>query len=289
MPSWETTYVPSTDGVQVAMHDFGGDGRLLLFNHATGFCGHVWQPMIESLRSRFRCVAIDLRAHGHTVLPEGLAPVWRGMADDLTAVIDHLSPGEPVLAVGHSMGGTAIIMAETARRGLVDRAWTFEPILLPLAPVVTGEAGPDIARAARRRRGVFASRLEARQRYAGRPPLDRLDRRALDAYVEHGFVERADGTVALRCSPETEAAVFEHHNTGADLLIAGLGIPFLVAVGRADDGPAAQAIAAVGPLSGVRVVEYPDLTHFGPLEEPDRLAVDVERFFMGEIGTEEDG
>ena len=36
-----TTYVSSTEGVEVAVHDFGGEGPTLLLCHATGFCAHT--------------------------------------------------------------------------------------------------------------------------------------------------------------------------------------------------------------------------------------------------------
>lgn len=280
-PGWDTTFVDSTDGVRVAVHDFGGDGRLLLFAHATGFCAQVWLPMIASLRDRFHCVALDIRAHGLSELPADVEPVWRGMADDVTAVITHLSPGQPVWAVGHSMGGSAILMAETERPGLVERAWTYEPILLPAAPVLRGDDAPDIAKAARRRRSSFESRQQAFDRYGSRPPLSGLDRRALRAYIDHGLVEEDDGSVSLRCTPSVEASIFEHHNSGALEAAAKVAIPFAVGVGGGGDGPADWARAAVADHRHLQLVEYPDLTHFGPLEEPDRLAVDVVSFLDG--------
>jgi pimeloyl-ACP methyl ester carboxylesterase len=282
----ETTFHPSTDGVQVAVHDFGGKGPLVILCHATGFCGHVWLPMAEALVERFHCVAVDFRAHGVTKLPEGVALDWRGMANDLTAVIDAWSPREPVWAIGHSMGGSAIIMAETARAGLVERAWMYEPILLRRGPVLLGDDAPDIANAARARRATFASRQEARDRYASRPPLSVLDPRALDAYVEHGFEELPDGSVTLRCTPEHEASVFEHHLSGAFELVHELAIPFRIAVGGAsppvpDGGPAVWVAEAAATNPRLETVTYPDLTHFGPLEAPDRLAADAGAYFLG--------
>lgn len=285
MTGTETSFVSSTDGVQVAVHDFGGRGRLLLFCHATGFCANTWQPMIELLQDRFHCVAIDFRAHGRTQLPDGVALAWNGMADDLTAVVQALSPGQPTLAVGHSMGGTSIILAEAARPGLFERAWAYEPILLRHAPVLVGDDGPEIAKATRARRATFGSAQEAFDRYAGRPPLGLLDHRALRAYVEHGFRPLDDGTITLRCRPEQEASVFEHHNTGAFDRVAELTMPFLIGAGGDPDGPAQWVHEAASLHGGLHVVDYPDLTHFGPLQEPDRLGADVALFFAGEVGA----
>jgi pimeloyl-ACP methyl ester carboxylesterase len=289
MPSWETIHVPSTDGVHVAVHDFGGDGRLLVLCHATGFCGLTWLPLIEPLVAKLdlpvHLVALDFRAHGQTELPSGVDLAWRGMADDLTAVIDELSPGEPVWAVGHSMGGSAIILAETARPGLVERAWTYEPILLPHGPTRTGSSGPAIAVGARARRATFASRQEAYDRYASRPPLGLLDPGVLAAYIEHGFVDEPSGGVTLRCAPHQEASVFEHHNAGTFEAAGRLTMPIVVAASGDGDGPAEWVHSAVDLYPHLSLVNYPDLTHFGPLQEPDRLAVDVALYFLDGVGN----
>ncbi|MCP3989930.1 MAG: alpha/beta hydrolase [Actinomycetia bacterium] len=280
MISSETTFYPSTDGVQVAVHDFGGQGRLLLFCHATGFCAHTWSPMIESLADQFHCVALDVRAHGLTKLPVGASLAWRGMADDVTAVIEALSPDEPMLTVGHSLGGSAIILAETGRPGLVERAWMFEPILMRAAPVAIGRNAPDIANAARGRRATFASRQEAVERFARRPPLSLLDPRALEAYVEHGFEYLPDGSVTLRCRPEDEASVFEHHFSGTFERAADLTIPVVMATGGGSQGPADRVAEAAAANPALKRVEYQDLSHFGPLQAPDRLAADVAAFML---------
>lgn len=283
MPS--TFTVPSTDGVEVVVHDLGGAGPLLIMGHATGFCGPMWAPLAAGLTDRFHCVAVDFRGHGRTGLPDGVSLRWTGMADDVTAVIDHLSPGSPAWALGHSMGGTALILAEAARPGLVERAWMFEPILFPLEPVRTGDQGPPIAQGARARRDRFSSRAEARQRYRQRPPLSLLDSRCLDAYLDHGFETGPGGSVRLRCRPEWEASVFEHHNTGALDLVGQIDTELRLVVGnrRSANGeenrPSVMATQAAQRHPHLTVVEYPELSHFGPLQAPDQLVRDVARFF----------
>ena len=90
--------------------------------------------------------------------------------------------------VGHSMGGTALVMAELARPGTFRGLVLFEPILFP--PDVNRPEGPSpMIEAARRRRAVFASRDEAYENFAGKPPLDALTPEVLRAYVDHGFAD----------------------------------------------------------------------------------------------------
>jgi 3-oxoadipate enol-lactonase len=63
----------------------------------------------------FRLISYDARGHGES---EGTAVAelyrWESLAEDLLAVADHFSPGEPVRAMGISMG-TATILCALAR------------------------------------------------------------------------------------------------------------------------------------------------------------------------------
>ena len=71
------------------------------------------------------------------------------------------------------------------------------------------ELSSSLAQAARQRREIFASRREAYDNYASKPPLSVLDPRALAAYVDFGFEDLPDGTVRLRCRGENEALIYE--------------------------------------------------------------------------------
>ncbi len=270
-------FVDSTDGVRVRIHDLGGDGPPLVLSHATGFCGGVWRPFAAALADRYHCYALDYRAHGETELPSGVSLDWRGMADDLLAVVDAVSPDEPVRVVGHSLGGAAIVLAGVRAPGRFAAAAAFEPILIPLD---TPPRQSPLVEGARRRRAVWPSRAEARERYGSRPPLSLLDPDALDAYVEFGFVDLPDGTVTLRCEPEHEAQVFEHHKSGAWEAAADIDFPYLVAVGAGDELPAVagRRVTEAHP-ERFTLADYPELTHFGPLEAPARLAADVDAWF----------
>lgn len=290
----QPTFVDSTDGVSVASYDFGGDGPLLVLCHATGFCGLLWAPIARSLCDDFHCVALDFRGHGRTGRPEGVSLNWKGMAQDLLAVIDDAlrRRGEPtdtaVHAVGHSMGGASIVLAELARPGTIEKAWAFEPILFPTpddaeqdpvgdglvheSPLVTG---------ARRRRAEFESRDAAFDRYRSRPPFSDVDPDMLRLYVDQGFRDLPDGSVRLRCEPENEAQVFEKSLCGAFEHLAEVDFPFLIAASGDGAPPAliAPTVAARNPA--FELVDYPDLTHFAPLEAPQLLAADIAAWFAG--------
>jgi len=274
--------VTSSHGVELQGYDFGGTGPTLLLCHATGFCGYVWEPVISRLQSHFRCVGFDFRGHGRSTSPMDDDMAWSGMARDLLVVVDHVSPHEPVRAVGHSLGGAAIVLAETARPGTFHSAWTYEPILFAGPGPDEDPAEPDrseMSQRARSRRAVFPSRDDAYQRYRTRTPLSLLDDRCLRAYVEHALCDRADGSVELCCSPEREARVYERHRSGAGELVSSLTIPFAMGVGGQEDVPAQVVVEIASAHPALELIRYPQLTHFGPLQDPDGIADDIGRWF----------
>jgi pimeloyl-ACP methyl ester carboxylesterase len=270
----------STDGVELEVHDLGGDGPTLLIAHATGMCGGAYLPMAAGLRSRFHVWALDFRAHGRSSVPASGELAWPGMIDDVLATVDALGGG-PLPAIGHSMGGACLMGAERRRPGTISRAFLFEPIIVPAG---FDRPGPNpMAEAARRRRPSFPSRAEALSRYAGRPPLGTWRADALHAYVEHGFTEQADGSVALSCTPEHEAQVFE--GTGKPLIrdMVDVTTPVVVAYGARDLGPSPAAFAPLvaDALPHGEGRRYAHLDHFGPFQDPTTLAEDAVAFLAG--------
>ncbi|MGI9624770.1 MAG: alpha/beta fold hydrolase [Acidimicrobiales bacterium] len=271
--------VSSSDGVHVVAYDYGGDGRPVIFAHATGFHGRYWDPICSKLGPAFRCITVDLRGHGDSEVPVGLDMRWTGMANDITAVIDAFELPS-ILAVGHSMGGCSIVLAEQARPGLIERAWVFEPIIMP--PELTDQVPVEssvMVQAALRRRETFDSRVQAYERYRSRPPFSTVDPAALSAYVDHGFDDLDDGSVILKCRRETEAAVFSNSRTDAFANLGSVETPTVVG-GSGDGGHP----AGLAPVVAERLVngtfEYQsDLSHFAPMESPDRISVAISNAF----------
>ncbi len=270
-------YVSSTSGVDVALHDLGGDGPIVLFAHATGFHGRCYEPVAAALADRFHCFAVDLRGHGDSKFPDGLDLAWSGMGEDLLAVKAELSPAGPLLAVGHSMGGASILLAEAQAPGTFASAWVFEPIVFP--PQLIDPNGSPLVLSARKRREVFDSFDAVIERYGSRPPFDRVDPRALRAYVHHGFRSQDDGTVILKCRGEIEAQVFENSNNQAWDRLPDIELP--VAVGMSGDGGAPASVGApiAEALANGSLLMFDDLTHFGPFEAPERIAESIADWF----------
>ena len=256
------------------MHDLGGDGPPLLLCHPTGFHGMAWAPLARHLRETAHCWAVDFRGHGDSTLPDDGDLRWSGMGEDVLAVVDFLAARGaegPVLGVGHSMGGAAAVLAEQARPGTFAALWLYEPIVFP--PMEGVPRANPMAAGARKRRAVFASRDEAFANYSSKPPMGSMTPEALHAYVDHGFRDRPDGTVELKCLPETEARVFEGSlgNRGFERL-GEVACPVTVAASGDGFPPAQMAPLVADALPHGRFARYPELTHFGPMEDPAGLA-----------------
>ena len=273
--------IPSTDGVELEVHDLGGDGPPLLLCHATGFHGLVWRPLARHLADRFSVWSLDFRGHGLSSPPDlarGFA--WEGFADDVLAVVDALGLRGGA-AVGHSKGGAALLLAEAARPGSFTGLWCYEPIVFP--PTGGPAADSGLAAGAAKRRDTFPSADEALANYASKQPLRVLHPDALAAYVEHGFEAQADGSVRLRCRPGDESQVYQMGSSHRGwAVLPEVACPTTVACG----GPSAtigedlaRQLATRLPRGRVQVFEQ--LGHFGPLEDPGAVAEVVAR----DLGT----
>lgn len=277
--------VPSTDGVQLAVHDLGGTGTPLLISHATGFHGRCYIPLAHELAASFHSTAFDYRGHGDTPRPAGDIE-WERYGDDAVAMATWLveQSGGPIDAFGHSMGGACLLMAAHRAPDLFRRLVVFEPIVFPPGGIGGPPAeGADVfespmVTAARRRRATFPSYDAAIANFASKPPLNAFTPAALDAYVRYGFAEdvttKGSGEVHLKCAPDTEAGTFAtggSHQTWEHLptietevlVIAGVQQPMQ---------PSIVAPPVADRLPNGRYLQRDDLDHFGPMTHPHVVA-----------------
>lgn len=273
--------ISSTDGVTLALHDLGGTGAPLLIAHATGFCGRTYEPLAGELATSFHVWALDFRGHGDSTGPANGDFSWAGMGADALAAIDTLGE-RPIVAMGHSLGGAALMLAEVARPGSLRCAYLYEPIIFPAGDQFAGVDNP-MAIAARRRRRTFPSKAAALARYAGHTPLGVLRADALAAYVEHGFADQPDGTATLKCTPEDEAATFEAEGKLTIDEVRDVAVPATVAAGQPSDrpDPASFGPLIVSAMPSARLLEYSHLGHFGPLQDPVSVGADIVAMAQG--------
>ncbi len=261
-------------------HDGAGDA-LLLLGHANGFCKEIWRPVVSSLRVRgvqAPALGWDIRGHGRAPSLE-LPASWWTFGRDLVDVIDGLdSTGRPpasVVGVGHSLGGTVMVMAELLRPGTFTGLVLIEPALIP--PPFVRNPDLSLAQGAARRRPVFGSRDELIESYLAKPLFQRWHPEAFRAYVDHGFREVPEG-LALRCTREAEAEVFA---TGAESGVFArldeLTTPVRLVVTDHSGEPFGRAMALLpGAIPNATTTYMAGQGHLVPIERPDLVASEVQ-------------
>jgi pimeloyl-ACP methyl ester carboxylesterase len=271
MPSEPGPRVPGAGGVEIATYHLGGTGPPVMLLHATGFHGRCWLPMAPALTDHFDVWSIDQRGHGSSgKAPDGRYQDWSVFVDDLFAVLDALGAGQ-WRGIGHSLGGAVLLLAEQRRPGTFAELCCYEPVVVPPTQPIDGLGRPvSMSDLVRKRRPRFASRQEAYDNYAAKPPMSRFDPAALRAYVTFGFVDEPHGGVTLACTREDEASIYE----GAALSNAwehlpAVRAPVAVLGGSDPEDPVSRAVEDVArrlPRGGAR--RFEQLSHFGPLEDP---------------------
>lgn len=270
------------NGINLAVHDWGGDGSPILLAHPTGFHGVVWKPIAEALVAAGRRVwSFDFRGHGDSDAPpvERDGYSWSGFALDVFAVATHLGvAGDPTLvACGHSKGGTALVLAEADHPGTFPRLWAYEPVMFPSEQPLPPNEEFFLARSARRRRNEWSSVDEALTAYASKPPLDVMTPASLRAYVEYGLRDRGDGVLELKCRPEVEARVYAMGpNSRAFGRLSEITAEVVVVCG--------EASRDISPELGAQIVErlphgrleiLEGAGHFGPQQDPARCVASI--------------
>jgi pimeloyl-ACP methyl ester carboxylesterase len=263
----------------VGVVTWAGSGPPLVLTHGAGLCASFFEPAVPLLRDEWQVIAVDLRGHGNSDPSDtddgyGLP----AHAADLIAVLDHLGHDEACV-FGHSFGGAAAMRALLDQPERFDAVAVFEPALghPDDDPATVRARSKHFAQAIRGRSRRWPDRTALRQDLRAIASYRELARPFLDALVEHGSVEGSDGW-RMRCSPETEAELFEV--TLSELGGYGMqgDLPELARYGE-------QFTLLCGDGSGFRLGLYRRIAelaqlpltvvdghHFAPFRSPERFA-----------------
>ena len=112
-------------GIKLAFEDRGAGKPAFMFAHGWTCDRSFFAPQAEHFARRHRVVSVDLRGHGESDKPRGPYPI-SAYADDLAYMIEHMDLGK-VVAVGHSMGGIAVLQLAAARPDCVAAIAMVDP------------------------------------------------------------------------------------------------------------------------------------------------------------------
>lgn len=254
--------LPAADLPATDLHvvERGEGGPALVFLHYFGGSSIAWEPVIDGLASRHRCLAPDLRGFGRSPAPPAGWTVDRAAAD-IAALIGERGV-EEFLLVGHSMGGK-IALALAARRAAGLRGL----VLLAPSPPTPEPIEEDERAKSLRSHGLRAEAEATLRKITHRP----LDRSAFEACVDD----------ALRASPAAWSWWLTQGScedlTGS---VGLLPLASLVLVGSDDPALSAAVMTreVMPALTGARLIVLPGAGHLLPLEAAEEVAGHIAAF-----------
>jgi pimeloyl-ACP methyl ester carboxylesterase len=238
-----------------------GDETVLFLHGLTGV-SEVWQPTIEALRPGHRCVALDLRGHGHSPQTPGHYSAG-DMARDVRDAITKL--GVSVHLVGHSMGARVAIVVAARYPELLHSA-----AIVDIGPEASTANIADTVRGISRRPERFADEAEALAfAFRTRIPTE-SDKRILLARL----CRESDGTLTWRSSREAliECVTAQRsRNYWAEW--RGISAPTVfIHGGASNEVSTAIADRMVAENPRVRFDRFEGVGHNIPLLAPEQLA-----------------
>lgn len=251
------TFTTTDDGQEIYFRVQGDPGPVLVF--VSGYFGidDIWQPLISSLSSEYRCISYDSRGYGRSSKPVSADSysVPRHAAD-LHSVLQACNVTDRVVLVTHSMGcniAAAYYLAHSNLvSGIIYSAAYFDgkhiSKFLPLEALTSGVESPS---------------------------------QCIDFYTSMGL----NGVIAQ------EAAKWPAHarrNNAKALLSFEMGnrystikVPGLVVLGEKDVATPRELVAPIVqdmPNCSLEVLE--NVAHFPPTEAPGEM----ERLIRGFLG-----
>lgn len=254
----------------------------LMLLHATGFHARCWDATIAALPADQHVIALDLRGHGRSYRPDSLSD-WMESAEDVVAFVNaHITA--PVVAVGHSMGGdlatraTAIAPDKFARMLLVDPV-ILAPEIYGYEPDALGGSPADHPVA--RRRNSWQSAEQMIGHFANREPYAHWRADVLADYCTYGLVPASTGEgLELACPPLLEASAYlGAWQNDPYPWIGQVACPTTILRARNAERKNAMDFSSspTAPdlwrsFPNARDLQWADVSHFIPMEAPDRLA-----------------
>jgi len=293
LPPEDLGPIASFDGTELAVRA-AGDASLpvIVFVHGFSLDLTTWHYQWTELSARYRCVLFDLRSHGRSgrAADGDLSPTAFG--HDLAAVIEALDPKRPVLLVGHSMGGVAILAMAESRPDLFDTRVA--------GCVFAGSAANDLLRGAMGSiTGLLRPRLGSLRQAATR--MNRLRRYVLASPADVGHVIARMTQFGPHASPHVVGYVVGLASRAPSEVwtdaLAGLmdmdlrhavkhvRVPSLVVVGEHDRvTPPSSAVALADELPDGRLEVIAEAGHIPMMEAHEAFNAGLERFARTVLG-----
>ncbi|QQS42669.1 MAG: alpha/beta hydrolase [Acidobacteriota bacterium] len=251
--------------------------RRIHFAHANGFPSLTYTKLFSLLEPEFAIGYLEKHAHNPDY---PVTDNWKHLAHELGDEIAERYT-EPVIGVGHSLGGVLHLLAS------FDRPELFSAIVLLDAPIISPASSFGLkvlkttgllkryppASTTRFRRRSFGSREEAREYFRSKPRFDAFDPDVLEDYLDHGLTT-FDGGIRPTFEPEIEAKIYTTIPTDLPALKGRLKVKTFY-IGGTDSYEA--RLARLGFMKRNFPIEFRFIegSHLFPLESPNLTALTI--------------
>lgn len=249
---WCAVETSRVQGALLAFDD-RGTGVPVVFIHGLTFNRRTWDPIVNRIVDRFRCITFDLPGHGES---GGLPRSMEELGQRINALVTRLEIERPII-VGHSLGGIEATMygARYPVRGVVNVDQTLEVrpfvgMIQQLEPALRGPHFEDTFEPIRQSIGVEALP----------EPLRSTTRSAQTIRQDLVLAYWND---IFESTPESLQAM-------VDETTRRITVPYLAVFGRrlSDE----ERLAMNRRVTALELEEWPDRGHMVHLMEPDRFA-----------------
>lgn len=251
---------------------------ILHFSHANGFPGGSYQVILDTLAQDYDVRVVDRIGH-HPDFP--VTNNWPYLEQEMIEYFEK-NYTEPVIAVGHSLGGILSLRLAYKRPDLVKAVLVLDvPALSAIEArglrLIKWLGMMDRVTPASRmdgRRNLWTNTEEAVAYFRGKKLMRQFDERCLRDYVHSGTQPCAQG-VALRFDPKVEQAIYR---TIPDNLVLRkpLSVP-AAAIGGRQSTVFTKSQAARMKNKLKMKLEWLPGTHMFPLEYPEATAKTIKR------------
>ena len=250
----------------LAISDTGGDRPAIVMIHGMTFSRQTWDPVVDRLKDRFRCLAVDLPGHGES---SGSGADPQAVVDRIQATLAAAGVVRPVV-VGHSAGAMHASGYASAHdaAGVVNvdqplRVGGFAGFVQQMAPTLRG---PEFVAAF----APFETSIGV-----GRLPEPERDRVLATQHIDQNLVLDYWSTVLTDPPAQLQADV--------DAMLDRITVPYLwLAGGPVDDADRAHLQTHVAQA---QIETWSTLGHMAHLAEPDRFAARLAEFVTAANAT----
>lgn len=182
------------------------------FAHANGFPAKTYSKIFSYLEDEFDIAYIE--RHGHN--PDfPVTDNWNKLQQELSADIEN-SGDEPVIGIGHSLGGILHLLAAAEKPTL------YESIVLLDAPIISRSSSLGLrilkklnlmetrtpSQVTKMRRSVWKDETAAIEHFQTKPKFKAFDKDVLRDYIRHG-TQPCEKGIRLIFKPSIEADIYE--------------------------------------------------------------------------------